>query len=460
MNIFEWKRKYSQKQTSQYTHFDRRTSLDRCFTYITSRENIKKHGFYPFIHYTIKNRVVKHGKKTKPKEREIYYAAHIDGWIYRYYAHLINEAYNQRVEIDGINSVAVAYRTNLKQSNIDFAHKAFQYIRNTGPCHVIIGDFTDFFDNLDHAYLKQQLCDLLSVDRLPEDIFAVYKNITRFSYVELKDLLELNELPDTKLGRKAFNAYSRERALSTKEFRKNKNIIHASPHPKCGVPQGSPISAVLANVYMLAADRRIHEYVSLFSGFYMRYSDDFIIVLQKNSTDFSEHYEKIKTILNSIPNLILKESKTRIFLVDKGIVQNHTTTYLANTINTKNIIEFLGFSFDGKHVRIRDKTISRYYNKLYRKLQTIINNYGVTPYPHKHRISCKNLYRQYSYKGSRHYLRRKIARTSTSLKKDAVKGNFLDYIYKSKKKFKGDPIDTSTKKHMQKIRKRLKYIYK
>lgn len=295
---------------------------------------------------------------------------------------------------------------------------------------------------------------------MPEDIFAVYKNITRFSYVELKDLLELNELPDTKLGRKAFNAYSRERALSTKKFRKNKNIIHASPHPKCGVPQGSPISAVLANVYMLAADRKIHEYVSTFSGFYMRYSDDFIIILPKNSTDFSEHYKKIKSILDSIPNLILKESKTKIFLVDKSIVQNQTTTYLANTCNTKNIIEFLGFSFDGQYIRVRDKTISRYYNKLYRKLQTIIKNNGVTPHPHNHRISCRNLYQQYSYKGSRYYLGRKTDKINSPLAKDAVKGNFLDYIYRSKKKFNGDPIDTSTKKHMQKIRKRLKYIYK
>ena len=92
-----------------------------------------------------------------------------NGWIYRYYAYLINERYNQRVRKDGIDSVAVAYRTNLGKSNIDFAKEAFQYIRGTTSCYVMIGDFTDFFDNLDHVYLKNQLCDLLSVEKLPDD---------------------------------------------------------------------------------------------------------------------------------------------------------------------------------------------------------------------------------------------------------------------------------------------------
>lgn len=408
----------------------------------------------------MENRVVKSGEKGAPKKREIYYAAHIDGWIYRYYAYLINEAYNQRVEKDGINSVAVAYRTNLKQSNIDFANKAFQYIRNAGSCHVMIGDFTDFFDNLNHTYLKKQLCDLFSVDRLPEDLFAVYKNVTRFSYVELKDLLKLNDLQDTKLGLQEFNAHSRERALPPEQFRKNKNIIRTSPHPNCGVPQGSPISAALANVYMLEADRKIHEYVSQFCGFYMRYSDDFIVIIPKNTTDFSGHYEKIKDILNSIPNLTLKESKTKVFFVDKTIVHNHTTIHINNANYGKNIIEFLGFSFDGQYVRVRDKTISRYYNRLYRKLRTIIKNHGVTPYPHKRRISCKNLYQKYSYKGSRHHLERKAARAKIPFTKDDKKGNFLDYIFRSRKKFGDDLIDTVAKRHMQKIRKRLKHIFR
>lgn len=359
---------------------------------------------------------------------------------------------------DGIDSVAVAYRTNLRKSNIDFAKEAFQNIQGTTSCYVMIGDFTDFFDNLDHIYLKKQLCDLLSVKKLPDDVYAVYKNVTRFSYVELQDLLMLNGLEDTRKGRKEFNDRSHERALSPEQFRQNKDLVHPSPHPKYGVPQGSPISAVFANVYMLAADRKLQEYVSSFSGFYMRYSDDFIVVIPQSDIDFSVHYKAIKNILDSVPHLELKDSKTKVFYFDNVSVKNCTNIFISNGANGKNIIEFLGFSFDGKHIRIRDKTISKYYNRLYRKLRTIVKDQGVTP--NNHRISGKNLYQKYSYKGSRYYLKRKAKRARIPLTKDEMRGNFLDYVFRSQKKFDGEPINTATKRHMQKIRKRLKGIHK
>ena len=278
---------------------------------------------------------------------------------------------------DGIDSVAVAYQTNLRKSNIDFAKEAFQHIQGTTSCYVMIGDFTDFFDNLDHIYLKKQLCDLLSVEKLPDDVYAVYKNVTRFSYVELQDLLMLNGLEDTRNGRKEFNDRSHERALLPERFRQNKNLVHPSPHPKYGVPQGSPISAVFANVYMLAADRKLQEYVSSFNGFYMRYSDDFIVIIPQSDIDFSVHYKAIKNILDSVPHLELKDSKTKVFYFNNTSVKNCTNIFISNGANGKNIIEFLGFSFDGKHIRIRDKTISKYYNRLYRKLRTLIVEPGI-----------------------------------------------------------------------------------
>ena len=45
-----------------------------------------------------------------------------------------------------ISNVAVAYRTDLGKSNIQFAKEAFDHIRQMCSCYVMIGDFTDFFD--------------------------------------------------------------------------------------------------------------------------------------------------------------------------------------------------------------------------------------------------------------------------------------------------------------------------
>lgn len=96
MDVEEWRKIQEQKRPPQYAHFDYRVTLKQCWSYITNPENISKHSFYPFIHYDIKSRKIKDGKKANPKIRHIYYAAHLDAWIYKYYAYLLNELYNKR----------------------------------------------------------------------------------------------------------------------------------------------------------------------------------------------------------------------------------------------------------------------------------------------------------------------------------------------------------------------------
>lgn len=89
-------------------------------------------------------------------------------------------------------------------------------------------------------------------------------------------------------------------------------------------------------------------------------------------------------------------------------------------LNGKNEIDYLGFTFDGKEITIRDKTISKYYYRLYRKLKTIVKNEGYTP--SGKRISCKNLYEKYTVKGAH--------------LKDSnghIKGNFISYVQRAQK---------------------------
>lgn len=450
VNLDEWKLKQLAKTPKNYSHFDLRVTLDNCFSYIISPEQIKRHGFYPFIHHIIETRKVKKGKKMPPKQRHVYYAAHIDSLIYSYYSYLLNEKYNTRVKQDDLNSSVVAYRTNLSKCNIDFAAEAIRFIINNSPCCVMIGDFTDFFDNLNHQYLKERLCDLLTVDKLPDDYYAVFKNITRFSYVELEDLLKLRGLENSKQGRREFNSNNPPKAVSLMHYRQQNGKIHPNPNCSRGVPQGSPISSVLANIYMLEADKQIYDYVSSKSGLYMRYSDDFIIIIPGRKADFSEHHSVIRNILNSVPDLVLKAEKTKVFAVSEGKVINCTSDFTGSVANGKDTIEFLGFAFDGNVVRLRDKTISKYYNRLDRKCKTILRNHGVTK--KGNRISCKNLYTTRSHKGSKRYA---IAKFNIKFDKD-LKGNFFDYLYRCRDIF-GDLFrDKIIGRDMHIIRKRLR----
>lgn len=443
MELNEWKKKNSAAR--KYAHFDEKVSLNRIWSYISCPQNIKSHGFYPFIHYTKKFIKFKNGE-IKEKTREICYSAHIDRYIYSYYGFLLNQNYNDYVMKHEINDVAVAYRDNLKKSNIHFAKQMFDFIRNSKECYVIIGDFTHFFDSLKHNYLKEQICKVMGVDRLPNDYFAVYKNITKYSKWELVSLLKLNGLKDTISGIVTLN--SKERAISKQDFKNNKNIYVHKNDKDYGIPQGSAISAVLSNIYMIDCDEKISALVRQYNGLYMRYSDDFVVVLPKsNQNEFIMQFKEIYSIIKNIDNLILQPDKTQIYEYNNSIIKSCNSLVFNDVPDTNNIINYLGFIFDGNKITIRDKTVTKYYYRLYRKLKTIRKQKG---YIKGKRISCKEVYEKYSIKGA--HLKDSNGR---------VKGNFITYIHRVNEVFSEEEFTcTIPERHMFKIRKKLKKVFK
>ena len=68
----------------------------------------------------------------------------MDRYIYQYYAYQLNEEYNKRVSIDGLDQCSIAYRNNLHMNNIHFAKQAFDKIKELKECYVVIGDFKTF----------------------------------------------------------------------------------------------------------------------------------------------------------------------------------------------------------------------------------------------------------------------------------------------------------------------------
>lgn len=418
-----------------YAHFDWHTDLSQQREYIADSDKIVKHGFYPFIHY--EKRTLKFSKKKgrKEKVRDICYAAHIDRCIFQYYSFLLNESYNERVKKEGTSASAVAYRTDLHENNIHFSKRAFDFIRSKSPVYVMIGDFTGFFDNLDHAYLKEQWCELLGVDRLPPDHFKVFKNITSYSKVELVDLLRLNGLEDTKSGRKKLNEMAR--VLTPEQFRENRSLIQKHREPY-GIPQGSPISGILANIYMLDVDKQINDAVIELGGMYIRYSDDFMIIIPDTpEIDAAKELKRIADMVKQAPRLKLEPNKTQYFHYKSGVLTNCGKAFHKNADDSSRTINFLGFSFDGQKIRIRSKTVSKYYYRMYRKARNIAKMGGYTP--DGKRITGENLYMTYSRKGAK-----------------KGPGNFLTYVNRAAAEYgRNEPIKRDTRKHMQKIRKAL-----
>ncbi len=401
MDLYEWKTKNANAR--KYAHFDEKVSLDKVWDYISDPTNIVKHGFYPFIHYEKKFNKFTRKDGIKEKSRHLCYSAHIDRYIYSYYGYLLNQKYNKYLEERNMNWVAVAYRDNLHKNNIHFAKRAFDCIRETKESFVIIGDFSHFFDSLDHGYLKKRMCDVLKVDMLSPDFYAVFKNITKYSIWELTELLKLNDLTDTEEDIQILN--SKRKVLSEKDFKKHKKEFIIRHKENYGIPQGI--------------------------------SED----------DFREILNSIIDEIKQIPNLILQPEKTQIYKYKDTTLKSCNALFLKDILNGKNEIDYLGFTFDGKEITIRDKTISKYYYRLYRKLKTIVKNEGYTS--SGKRISCKNLYEKYTVKGAH--------------LKDSnghIKGNFISYVQRAQKVFgENEPIDRKTRRHMLKIRRILDKVF-
>lgn len=371
--------------TKPYAHFDLRVSLSMpsIRKYVMDRTKIVTHSFYPFIHFEKKNS--RYGKKGPKKPRELYYCSHLDRCVYQRYAFLLNYQYNIWACENNIDDVAIAYRDNLGKNNIDFAKDAFDAIRSFPQCFILVGDFTNFFDNLEHQYLKKMMCEVLGVERLPQDYFSVFKNITRFSSWDWKDIVKAAGENIAERGvRKKIN--SKETVLTKEQFQKNKKDIKKNISG-VGVPQGSPISAVLSNIYMIKFDKDIKRYVTSKGGIYMRYSDDFIIVLPyERDAEIADFTSYIFSYVESMKGLIdLQKEKTSCYTYKDEVIYEG---------DQPSSINYLGFLFDGKNIRIRPRAITKYYYRMRRKANTIGRSNWTSS--KGRRISAKELYSIYS----------------------------------------------------------------
>lgn len=436
MNINEWFKdpKVLEKSKRGYAHFDLRTDLSKCRNYITKPENIAHHGFYPFIKYDLKYHKYNRTEGRKTKKRTICYASHIDSCIFQYYSCLINEKYNSRLRQDDINKVPIAYRTNLHTDTIAEFNKMYQFMIQYSSSYIMIGDFTSFFDRINHQYLKKQLCDLLQVDRLKADYYAIFKRVTNYDYWDLKDIYRLNNL-DLKKKKDKIKLNSKLRILSQSDYKKYRSHIERHQDNK-GIPQGSSISGCLANIYMLEIDKMINDFVVSHGGIYRRYSDDFIIILPMATSSLDD----IEVIIKRFESfkgrgiLELQPEKTQVYKL-----QNHSVINIGHLftprLNEKNkTINFLGFTFDGTAITIRDKTTSKYYYRMGHKAKGVAHQY----YRNKYYKGADKLYQLYSPNGQ------------------YGKGNYFTYLSRVQKAFPSQSIMIPKDRIMTKIRLTLK----
>ncbi|MFN3239846.1 MAG: antiviral reverse transcriptase Drt2 [Pseudomonadales bacterium] len=391
MTIDSW---YKQRT---YLHFDLPLSKKKARSLVTNKSKVAQHSFLPFLAYTTRSQKItkdKHGRVIqKPaKERPIAFASHADSHIYAYYCELLTPLYERKINEYALNDTVLAFR-KLGKNNIDFAAEAFDTIRNTGSCTAIAYDISGFFDNLDHRILKESWCSLHNVKRLAEDEFAVFKSITRFATVERDRAYEVMGISknNPKSGR-----YRISDPIEFREKIRKQSLIQTNTQGK-GIPQGSPISAFLSNIYMLKFDKYINEEVLKFGGTYYRYCDDMLFVVPKSAR-------------NKITDLVRREIKRLKLDINKDKIEIRDFNTRSGKLRAQKPLQYLGFLFDGQHTYLRSASLARYSERMRRgvnlakKTQRKHNKQRSIMGLKERAVFRKKLYSRYSHFGARNFV--------------------------------------------------------
>lgn len=383
----------------RYVHFDEPLGLQKAEELVTDPNAVVRHAFWPLIRFGIESAKIRQDKATgtittKEKLREISYAAHSDSQIFSYYCQVLSAKYEKDIAERELADSVLAFRS-LGKNNIHFAKQAFDIIRTMGECTAVAFDVTKFFDTLSHRLLKQRWKELLGVTELPPDHYAVFKAVTKFSVVNRdKAFAALNvSVHNPRSG-------GRRRLCTPSEYRgliRGANLVETNSKG-VGIPQGTAISALLSNVYMLEFDSAALKFVRCYGGTYMRYCDDMLFLMPLGMRTTTEAFvmkelEKLEVEVN------VEKTDACNFILKGGQQMSDRP------------LQYLGFMYDGQRVVIRSAAFARFSNRMKRGVslakQTMCskNKRRKRIGAQERKLYLKQLLTRYSHLGKRNFLR-------------------------------------------------------
>ena len=383
----------------RYLHFDEPLSLQKATALVMDPNAVATHSFWPLIRFRIHTEKIKQDKSTgkldwHPKDREISYAAHGDSLIFGFYAEVLGKLYEAQLGQQGLGDCVLAFRS-LGKNNIDFAKAAFDEISARGDCVAVALDVTKFFDTIDHAQLKQRWMRLLVTSGLPRDHYAVFKALTKFSFVDRDEsFASLGVSVHTPRGG------GKHRLCSPNDFKlrvREPGLVKVNQH-RHGIPQGTAISALLSNLYMLDFDAAAHSFAKSYGGRYMRYCDDILFIMPTDLAAVTEGFcvaeiDKLKLAVNPAKTDTCHFIKTATGQICKQPLQ------------------YLGFLFDGQQTLIRSAAFAKFSNRMKRGVslakQTMRsrNKARLAKGADEHSLYQRKILARYSHLGKRNFLR-------------------------------------------------------
>jgi RNA-directed DNA polymerase len=433
----EWLNKIENRSSiKKYIHFDhpiefsnKKEKLKKLFS---TPGAISKHSFLPLIKIVTKTPRYKYQDdlerySLETKERPISFASHFDTLVYGYYAFALGKNYQNQIHSSGFSDSILAYRTDLGgKCNIQFSKEVFEYIRNKGECSAIALDIKGYFDSIDHQILKSMWAKVLG-KTLDSDDYAIFKSLTKYSYIKQTTLLKHFDLSVRGKNVRRPTSYSniipgKTEAEKLSKVREGNLIVTNKSYREVdgkkfnyGVPQGSSLSALLSNIYLIEFDEYMSCLGKKLNFLYRRYCDDILIVC--NTSDAlrlkDETIRKIKeefhlTIQNQKVELIEFKRNSRNKLRGYNLAKllaNNATSYIENNHESSyyKSLQYLGFEFNGQKIFIRNSSLSRYFRKMRARIvKSVGMAYGAKG--HSDQVFKKQIFYRYTHLGKRNFL--------------------------------------------------------
>ena len=435
--IEKGKKKYLKKG---YIHFDHRFWFpdrsdelkkiiqDKLRIYRPHLKRTEYWAFAPFLKLLIKTPRYRYQEldglhELETKIRPICFAAHIDSLIFSFYSYCLTKKYEQHIIKEGYSECVLAYRSDLGKSNIQFAKEVFDQVKLKSQCTAVALDIKGYFDNIDHLTLKEKWQTILG-GKLPEDQYRIFKLLTKYSYVR-KDSLVKHFKGQMKRGEKLPSTLLDliDGSSDNEKFQKLRDnkliVLNDKPDKKTkrfkGIPQGSALSALLSNIYLIDYDKEMYEKSIRERFVYRRYCDDILIICETSRATELKKYAIEKIAVNPYFLTVQDKKVETIYFKNnsKGIIRafkrNKTKPNIPAKITALNEkiyykpLQYLGFEFNGQNVLIRSSSLSRYFRKMRARIvKTVSMAYGTSSSSDK--IFLKQIFERYSHLGERNFI--------------------------------------------------------
>jgi hypothetical protein len=247
------------------------------------------------------------------------------------------------------------------------------------PCTILCFDITGFFDHLDHRILKERLKRILGAKELPSDWYAVFRAVSRYSSIERNDL-ESHITFGPRLS-----ANTRDPIATISEIKDAGIAITQNPDP-FGIPQGTPISSVFSNLYLIDLDAVLLDSCTACGALYRRYSDDILIICPLGN----------ETALAALVQNSLADHRLTL-AADKTDIRQFDAV-------SPSAFQYLGFNISPNGAVIRPSSLARQWRKAKRAIErTKKAGLAAIALGKADRIFVKKLRRRFSPVGSRNF---------------------------------------------------------